>query len=124
MKPFTRLGKRAADSRPVGQALVGSNLRPNTVTTYRYALAAIVAQLGHQRLSRVTPRALAGAFATLQRQNRGRRSLHQAYVYRGAWLSRAVVLRLLGTNPLRQIPGPAYLATERCIWTMEQARRF
>jgi len=43
-EPFTRLGKRAADSRPVGQALVGSNLRPNTVTTYRYALAAIVAQ--------------------------------------------------------------------------------
>jgi hypothetical protein len=70
MKPFTRLGKRAADSRPVGQALVAPNLRPNTVTTYRYALAPIVAQLGDQRLSRVTSRARVGAFATLRSRHR------------------------------------------------------
>jgi integrase len=104
--------------------LVSPNLRPSTVWTYRTALRPIVAELGHQRLDRLTPLALAGAFVALQRQGKGTRATLHTYTYLHACIGRAVALGLLGTNPLARVPRPRHTPKPQRYWTADEARRF
>jgi len=105
-------------------SLTEPNLRPKTLSVYRSTLAPVVNLVRHQKLPRLSALILANAFATLQRQGRGKRAIQQAYTYLRACLDSAVSLQLLGENPLRRTPRPTYATAERRVWSTEEARRF
>jgi integrase len=98
--------------------------RPSTQTIYRHALSPIMSQLGHMRLDKLTPLALAGTLVALRRQGRGSRSLEQTYIYLRGCLARAVALGLLSTNPLDRVQRPRHAARDLRYWTMDETRRF
>jgi integrase len=103
--------------------LATAEYRPSTVATYRQVLAPVLARIGHQRLSKLTPVLLHGVFATLA-QGMGDRRRQMAYLALARCLRQAVRLGVLGSNPLDRVAKPAWTPRERRYWSPDETARF
>lgn len=95
--------------------------RPGTCDTYRRVLSRVLPQLENIRLDDLTPERLSRIFATLED---GSRVIQNSYVVLKTCLGDAVRSGLLGLNPLRDVPKPAWRPQARRYWTVAETRRF
>jgi integrase len=107
----------------VEQWLSAASYRPSTLASYRQVLAPVLAEVGFQRLDKLTPALLHAVFVKLK-SRMGARRRQQAYAALHRCLEQAVALGLLGTNPLARVEEPAWTPGERQYWSCEEAARF
>lgn len=105
-------------------AQVAPTLRPSSQQTYRYALDRVLPSLGKARLDKLTAPVIAHAFARLAAVHGATRALEQSYTYLHACLERAVLLGMVGHNPMDRVPRPKAPKPDGTYWTVEQAQSF
>jgi integrase len=92
--------------------------------TYRQTLSPLMERIGHLRLDKLTPVALALTLLDLRRQGMGSRRVQMSYAALHTCLGAAVRLGIITANPLGRVDKPRHQAAERVCWTEEEARRF
>lgn len=103
------------------------DVSPNTYTDYASKAKHIKTRIGGVQVRALTPIVLDSFFAQLEREGVGRRTQQLIHVVLGLALERARRLRVIGTNPLEDVPRPKLDRAKKRpkpVWTVDQALRF
>ncbi|MGH2543917.1 MAG: tyrosine-type recombinase/integrase [Ardenticatenaceae bacterium] len=123
LPPATRL--TVAEYLDQWLAQAAPRLRPTTRELYGIVARCHIAPvLGTVKLARLTPLAVARAYALLAEKGASARTRHRAHRFLHKALADAVRWGLLLANPCERVDAPRYQAKPKTLWTPAEVRAF